>query len=164
MSGIDKGSVVVLIIFHLSGVSGKLNTSSFNTTPFESMNFIKTGIGFPVVFIYLKRRAYTCANPVETFHSILLPFSFTKKHSHLFAMFFLLNLPFSTAVSASYDILTRAFLSSEVTLSESFPLLLYPPFPNSSRTQGIPSVSVPRSVLAIAMPEIKACPAFTSGK
>ena len=31
----------------------------------------------------------------------------------------------------------------EVTLSESFPSLLYPPFPNSNRMQGMLSVSVP---------------------
>ena len=49
--------VVVLIMRHFSGVSGKFSVSSFSTTPFESMNFIVTGIGLPLLFIYLKRSA-----------------------------------------------------------------------------------------------------------
>ncbi len=124
-----KVPVVVLIIFHLSGVSGSSIRPSFNTTPFESMNFIKTGIGFPVVFIYLKRSAYTCANPVEIFHSMLLLFPLPKNTPICLRCSFFWNLPFSTAISAPYDILTRVFLSSGSNSFRVFPSLLYPPFP-----------------------------------
>ena len=95
---------------------------------------------------------------------MLLLFPLPKNTPICLRCSFFWNLPFSTAVSASYDILTRAFLSSGSSSFGVFSITSLSAFsqlqPDAGNTVGFSSWSV----LAIAMPEIKACPAFTSGK